>query len=200
MNGFAAGRATISRCPRTWPRRRISPSRSRRSCTAPTPTATSTRPRGPCVPAGGSSSATTSSPRPNRRRRRARPGGWPSSAGVGMWARCSRWSGSVPSPPTMGCNWYVTRTSRRTSSWRRPRDRFIAALVALGRPFRLTSDYWQSLVGGNALQLALKHGLVHHRFLEFHRPEPVHGSWACRGDRRSTSRLNWPIWFSWLQR
>jgi cyclopropane fatty-acyl-phospholipid synthase-like methyltransferase len=50
---------------------------------------------------------------------------------------------------------------------RRPRDRVITALVGVGRPFRRTNAFWQSLVGGNALQLALTHGLLRYRFLEF---------------------------------
>ena len=41
--------------------------------------------------------------------------------------------------------------------------------MALGRPFRPTGDYWQSLVGGNALQWALIHGLLSYRFLRFQR-------------------------------
>jgi cyclopropane fatty-acyl-phospholipid synthase-like methyltransferase len=52
---------------------------------------------------------------------------------------------------------------------RRPRDRWISMLVTLGRPVRPTGDYWQSLVGGNALQWALTHGLLNYRFLELHR-------------------------------
>ena len=56
---------------------------------------------------------------------------------------------------------------------RRPRDRWISALVAMGRLFRPRGEYWQSLVGGDALQWALVHGLVSHRFLELHRsPQP----------------------------
>jgi cyclopropane fatty-acyl-phospholipid synthase-like methyltransferase len=51
---------------------------------------------------------------------------------------------------------------------RRPRDRWISALVALGRLVRPTGEYWQSLVGGTALQRALLHGLLSYRFLEFH--------------------------------
>ena len=50
---------------------------------------------------------------------------------------------------------------------RRPRDRFISVLVALARVARPGGDYWRSLVGGNALQLALVHGLLSYRFLEF---------------------------------
>jgi cyclopropane fatty-acyl-phospholipid synthase-like methyltransferase len=56
------------------------------------------------------------------------------------------------------------------TSWlelRRPRDRWISVLVTLGRPVRPTGDYWQSLVGGDALQRALQHGLLSYRFLEF---------------------------------
>jgi cyclopropane fatty-acyl-phospholipid synthase-like methyltransferase len=49
---------------------------------------------------------------------------------------------------------------------RRPRDRWISVLLALGRVFRPTGEYWQSLVGGNALQWALIHGLLSYRFLE----------------------------------
>lgn len=52
---------------------------------------------------------------------------------------------------------------------RRPRDRAISVLVALGRAFRPTGHYWQSLVGGNALQLALLNGLLSYRFLELRR-------------------------------
>ncbi len=49
---------------------------------------------------------------------------------------------------------------------RRPRDRFISAVVVLGRPLGLKGKYWQSLVGGNALQWALTRGLLSYRFLE----------------------------------
>jgi cyclopropane fatty-acyl-phospholipid synthase-like methyltransferase len=54
---------------------------------------------------------------------------------------------------------------------RRPRDRWISVLLALGRPLRLPGEYWQSLVGGNALQHALLHGLLSYRFLELRRTE-----------------------------
>jgi cyclopropane fatty-acyl-phospholipid synthase-like methyltransferase len=50
---------------------------------------------------------------------------------------------------------------------RRPRDRWISGLVTLGRVMRVSGDYWQSLVGGDALQRALQHGLLSYRFLEF---------------------------------
>jgi cyclopropane fatty-acyl-phospholipid synthase-like methyltransferase len=54
---------------------------------------------------------------------------------------------------------------------RRPRDRWISMLVTLGRPFPLNGDYWQSLVGGDALQWALIHGQLNYRFLELHRKD-----------------------------
>jgi SAM-dependent methyltransferase len=50
---------------------------------------------------------------------------------------------------------------------RRPRDRWIGLLVTAGRPFRPSGDYWQSLVGGNALQWCLRHGALRHRLLRF---------------------------------
>jgi cyclopropane fatty-acyl-phospholipid synthase-like methyltransferase len=50
---------------------------------------------------------------------------------------------------------------------RRLRDRWVSLLVTGGRVFRPDGDYWHSLVGGNALQRALLHGLLSHRFLEF---------------------------------
>jgi cyclopropane fatty-acyl-phospholipid synthase-like methyltransferase len=51
----------------------------------------------------------------------------------------------------------------------RPRDRLIAALVALGRrlPREPRGFRWRSLVGGSALQTALGTGLVAYRFLVF---------------------------------
>ncbi len=52
---------------------------------------------------------------------------------------------------------------------RRPRDRLISLLVALARPLRIDRDYWQSLVGGNALQRALGAGYLSYRFLVFER-------------------------------
>ena len=52
---------------------------------------------------------------------------------------------------------------------RRPRDRWISLLVAAGRMFRPPGEYWQSLVGGNALQWALMRGLLTYRFLELRR-------------------------------
>jgi cyclopropane fatty-acyl-phospholipid synthase-like methyltransferase len=50
---------------------------------------------------------------------------------------------------------------------RRLRDRWISVMVTLGRLLRPRGEYWGSLVGGNALQLALVHGLLTYRFLEF---------------------------------
>jgi SAM-dependent methyltransferase len=47
----------------------------------------------------------------------------------------------------------------------RPRDRLIAALVALGRHLPLTGFAWRSLFGGSALQRALATGLLEYRFL-----------------------------------
>jgi hypothetical protein len=52
---------------------------------------------------------------------------------------------------------------------RRPRDRWITLLVAAGRPFHSTGDYWQSLVGGDALQWCLLHGALRYRVLQFER-------------------------------
>ncbi|MEV6929742.1 methyltransferase domain-containing protein [Dactylosporangium sp. NPDC051485] len=52
---------------------------------------------------------------------------------------------------------------------RRPRDRFIAALVAAGRPLRLSGEYWRMLSGGDALQWCLLGGLLQYRVLEFTR-------------------------------
>jgi SAM-dependent methyltransferase len=52
---------------------------------------------------------------------------------------------------------------------RRPRDRWISVLVTAGRPLRLRGDYWQSLVGGNALQWCLAHGVLQYRFMQFDR-------------------------------
>jgi hypothetical protein len=50
---------------------------------------------------------------------------------------------------------------------RRPRDRFIAAMVAAGRPLRLRGEYWRMLCGGDALQWCLLHGLLNYRVLRF---------------------------------
>src|SRR4029453_19215004 len=52
---------------------------------------------------------------------------------------------------------------------RRPRDRWISALAALGRPLRLKGNYWQSPVGGNPLQPALLRGLLSYPFVELRR-------------------------------
>jgi cyclopropane fatty-acyl-phospholipid synthase-like methyltransferase len=54
---------------------------------------------------------------------------------------------------------------------RRPRDRFIAALVAAGRPLRVNGEYWRMLAGGDALQWCLLNGLLNYRVLTFTRPE-----------------------------
>ncbi|MEU7867738.1 methyltransferase domain-containing protein [Dactylosporangium sp. NPDC049140] len=50
---------------------------------------------------------------------------------------------------------------------RRPRDRFIAALVAAGRPLPLSGEYWMMLSGGDALQWCLLNGLLNYRVLTF---------------------------------
>jgi cyclopropane fatty-acyl-phospholipid synthase-like methyltransferase len=50
---------------------------------------------------------------------------------------------------------------------RRPRDRFIAALVVAGRPLPLRGEYWRMLCGGDALQWCLLNGLLNYRVLTF---------------------------------
>ena len=52
---------------------------------------------------------------------------------------------------------------------RRPRDRLVTAAVAVGRLVRPSGEYWQSLIGGNALQLAIVNKLVGYHFLELRR-------------------------------
>jgi cyclopropane fatty-acyl-phospholipid synthase-like methyltransferase len=52
---------------------------------------------------------------------------------------------------------------------RRPRDRLIAAAVAVGRLLPLRGYAWRALVGGNALQQGLLAGLIEYRFLVFRR-------------------------------
>jgi SAM-dependent methyltransferase len=54
---------------------------------------------------------------------------------------------------------------------RRPRDRLLTVLVAMGRPMRPSGEYWYSLLGGNALQLAIVDGLVGYHFLELRRTQ-----------------------------
>jgi cyclopropane fatty-acyl-phospholipid synthase-like methyltransferase len=54
---------------------------------------------------------------------------------------------------------------------RRPRDRWISLIVALGRLLRPNGEYWRALVGGDALQLALVRGLLTYRFLELRHAE-----------------------------
>jgi cyclopropane fatty-acyl-phospholipid synthase-like methyltransferase len=50
---------------------------------------------------------------------------------------------------------------------RRPRDRFIAAMVVAGRPLPLRGEYWRMLSGGDALQWCLLNGLLEYRVLRF---------------------------------
>lgn len=52
---------------------------------------------------------------------------------------------------------------------RRPRDRWIRAMVAATRPLRPRGDYWWSLAGGSALQDCLAEGLVEYRLLVLRR-------------------------------
>jgi SAM-dependent methyltransferase len=52
---------------------------------------------------------------------------------------------------------------------RRPRDRWISVLVTAGRPLRIPGEYWQSLVGGDALQWCLTEGALQYRVLRFDR-------------------------------
>jgi cyclopropane fatty-acyl-phospholipid synthase-like methyltransferase len=52
---------------------------------------------------------------------------------------------------------------------RRPRDRGIGLLLAVLRPLKLPGEYWRGLLGGNALQLALRAGLLQYRVLSFER-------------------------------
>lgn len=52
----------------------------------------------------------------------------------------------------------------------RPRDHFIAALVAAGRHLPLRGYRWLSLLGGNALQQGLRGGLIDYRTLVWEKP------------------------------
>ena len=52
---------------------------------------------------------------------------------------------------------------------RRPRDRALSLLVALGRHLPIKGQRWRSWVGGNALQLALVRRLLEFRYLVFER-------------------------------
>jgi cyclopropane fatty-acyl-phospholipid synthase-like methyltransferase len=52
---------------------------------------------------------------------------------------------------------------------RRPRDRMISVIAAAGRAVRTNAEYWQSLIGGDALQRALAGGVLSYRFLELRR-------------------------------
>jgi CheY-like chemotaxis protein len=49
----------------------------------------------------------------------------------------------------------------------RPCDRLIAAFVRLGRGIPFRSPWWDSWVGGHAIQQCLLTGLVQYRFLIF---------------------------------
>jgi len=53
---------------------------------------------------------------------------------------------------------------------RRPRDRMLSALVWLLGQLPIPGYRWRSLVGGNALQMALLAGLVEHRFITWRLP------------------------------
>jgi SAM-dependent methyltransferase len=52
---------------------------------------------------------------------------------------------------------------------RRLRDRWTGLAVALARPLRLDGEYWRALAGGNALQAALRLGMLAYRLLAFER-------------------------------
>ena len=41
--------------------------------------------------------------------------------------------------------------------------------MTAGRPLRLRGDYWQSLVGGDALQWCLGRNVLQYRLLQFER-------------------------------
>lgn len=60
---------------------------------------------------------------------------------------------------------------------RRPCDRLIAAFVNLGRGLTFRSPWWDSWVGGNAIQQCLLSGLVEYRLLVFEKvlasPQPT---------------------------
>jgi SAM-dependent methyltransferase len=51
----------------------------------------------------------------------------------------------------------------------RPRDALIRWLVGFGRYLPLRSPWWGNLLGGNALQRCLRHGVVEYRFVVFRR-------------------------------
>jgi hypothetical protein len=52
---------------------------------------------------------------------------------------------------------------------RRPRDRALSLAVSLTRGLPIPGYRWRSLVGGNALQMALLSGLMEHRFMTWKR-------------------------------
>lgn len=51
----------------------------------------------------------------------------------------------------------------------RPRDRLIRLLTAIGKHLPITGEYWNALVGGNALQVLLERGVVSYCVLTFER-------------------------------
>ena len=51
----------------------------------------------------------------------------------------------------------------------RPRDRLIAAVMAVARHLPFTGEYFRNFLGGNALQKGLTSGLIEYRFLVFER-------------------------------
>jgi len=51
----------------------------------------------------------------------------------------------------------------------RPRDIGIRAMVALGRPFPFRGEWWSNFLGGNALQLCIKNGLVRYLYIVMRR-------------------------------
>ena len=51
----------------------------------------------------------------------------------------------------------------------RPRDRLIRLLAAAGKRLPISGEYWNALVGGNALQLLLERGVVSYCILTFER-------------------------------
>ena len=64
---------------------------------------------------------------------------------------------------------------------RRPRDRWISLLMIALRPLKPRGEYWLSLLGGNALQLALEAGVLQYRFLTFQRRTTRSGSHGSVG-------------------
>jgi len=82
------------------------------------------------------------------------------------WAAPSLSSHETMSAAAESCGFHHLKSLDLTPNLEldRPRDRLVRAIMTVGRYLPIRGYRWRSLLGGNALQIAVASGLIEYRF------------------------------------